>query len=87
VGLKGFATSKNIKEGIIRFRVESSWISNNALLGSDIILLKWDGSTWVNLETMQTGHDSEFTYFDAKTSAFSPFAILGSKERTELPVP
>ncbi len=67
--------SKRIKEALINFKVENSWLSNNNLAGSDVKLLKWDGSTWLQLETSEIRKDADFTYFEAKTSAFSPFAI------------
>lgn len=85
VGLKGFATPKNIKDGVIRFRVEKSWISSNDLLVSDITMLRWNESKWVTLETKEADKDSEFIFFEAKTYAFSPFAITGLKEKTETP--
>jgi len=79
VGTSGFATPKNIKEAIIKFRVENSWISSNNLAGSDIKLLRWDGTSWVMLETSQKDKDSTHTYFEGKTTSFSPFAITGLK--------
>lgn len=67
--------SRRIKEALINFKVENSWLSNNNLAGSDVKMLKWDGSTWLQLETSEIRKDADFTYFEAKTSAFSPFAI------------
>ena len=51
VGTSGFATSKNIKDATIGFKVDNSWLTANGLSGSDVILLKWDGSQWIQLET------------------------------------
>jgi PGF-pre-PGF domain-containing protein len=80
VGTSGFATPKNIKQGLIKFRVNNTWMSANGVTGSDIFLAKWDGSTWLNLETHGQTKDDTYTYFEAKTQTFSPFAIIGLKE-------
>jgi len=82
VGTSGFATPKNIKEAVIRFRVENSWIGD--LSNGDIKLLRWDGSKWVTLETSEISKDSTFTYFEANTDSFSPFAITSLKEKSAL---
>lgn len=87
VGTSGFATPKNIKEAIIKFRVNTSWISDNNLASSDIELLRWDGNKWVTLETSEISKDDTFTYFEARTNAFSPFAIIGMKKSTSSSAP
>jgi hypothetical protein len=79
VGTTGFAVPKNIKEATIVFRVENSWLGSNNLAGSDIKMLHWDGNQWTQLETAQTTKDDTYTYYEAKTNAFSPFAISGLK--------
>ncbi len=80
VGTSGFAVPKNIKEATIVFRVENSWLGSNSLSGSDVKMLHWDGSQWTPLETAQTTKDDTYTYYEAKTNAFSPFAIVGLKK-------
>ncbi|HWQ96438.1 MAG TPA: PGF-pre-PGF domain-containing protein [Candidatus Methylomirabilis sp.] len=75
VGTTGFATPKNIKEALIKFRVDNAWMSANSVEGSDIVLVKWDGSTWKQLETKVLSKDDASTYFEGKTDSFSPFAI------------
>ncbi|MGB8216784.1 MAG: PGF-pre-PGF domain-containing protein, partial [Candidatus Methanoperedens sp.] len=40
-------------------------------------LLHWDGSKWNQLDTAQTTQDGTYTYYEAKTTALSPFAISG----------
>jgi PGF-pre-PGF domain-containing protein len=79
VGTSGFAVTKNIKKAVVRFRVENSMISNNNLASSDIKLVKWDGSQWIQLETTEVAKDSIYTYYDAKANSFSPYAITGFK--------
>ena len=83
VGTSGFSTSKNIKEATIKFKVETSWITSNNFKDNNIALMRWDGTKWSPLETLMKTKDGTFTYFEAKTNAFSPFAITaGAQEET-----
>lgn len=79
VGTSGFATSRNIKEAIVVFRVENSWFDSNTIARSDIKLVRWDGAKWITLETSEKIRDSTYTYFQGKTISFSPFAITSMK--------
>jgi PGF-pre-PGF domain-containing protein len=76
VGTTGFATPKNIKEALIKFRINNDWMSTNGVLASDIVLVKWDGTSWIKLDTKVLSKDDTNTYFEGKTNAFSPFAIV-----------
>lgn len=76
VGTPGFATSRNIKEALIKFRVENSWMSANNVISSDIVLVKWNGNSWIELETNVLSKDDTDTFFEGKTITFSPFAII-----------
>ncbi len=40
---------------------------------------RWDGGQWTQLETVQNTKDDTYTYYEAKTDHFSPFAISGGK--------
>ena len=82
VGTRGFAIPKNIRKGVVIFRVETSWIKSNDLASSNIKMLRWDGSTWVKLVTNEKETDSRYTYFESFTDSFSPFAISGIIEVT-----
>ncbi|KCZ72813.1 hypothetical protein ANME2D_01248 [Candidatus Methanoperedens nitroreducens] len=79
VGTSGFAVPKNIKEAIVRFSVENSWLESNNLAGSDINMVRWDGSKWIQLATTETTKDSTHTYYEVETDTFSAFAITGLK--------
>jgi PGF-pre-PGF domain-containing protein len=74
-----WAVTKGINEALIRFKVENSWLSSNSLATNDVKMVKWDGSKWVQLETMEISKDTAFTYFEAKTDTFSMFTITGLK--------
>jgi len=79
VGGASFATPKNIKEAVITFKVNNSWFTQNKRSSSDIRMFRWDGSEWVMLETMEISKNIDFTFFEVRTNAFSPFAISGIK--------
>ncbi|MCX9025833.1 MAG: PGF-pre-PGF domain-containing protein [Candidatus Methanoperedens sp.] len=71
------AGTQRMKEALVKFRVENSWLGTNSLAAGDVKLLHWDGSKWNQLDTTQTTTDTTYTYYEAKTTALSPFAISG----------
>lgn len=72
-----WAGTTKIKEAAIRFKVNNSWLAINNLAASDVKMVKWDGSRWVQLETREISIDSSCRYYEAKTDTFSSFAITG----------
>ncbi|MCX9075243.1 MAG: PGF-pre-PGF domain-containing protein, partial [Candidatus Methanoperedens sp.] len=80
VGTSGFATQRNIQHAAVLFRVENAWLERNGFKGNEIKLVKWDGSTWSTQETSEKAKDGTYTYFEADTYSFSPFAITAMKE-------
>jgi PGF-pre-PGF domain-containing protein len=79
LGSSGFAVPKNIREGIIKFRVDNNWLSSGNIETSKVSLMRWDGSRWLSLETNKVNTDDRFTYYEGLTDSFSPFAISGVK--------
>lgn len=79
LGTSGFAVPRNIREAIIRFRIDNSWLSSENIDAGKITMMKWDGSQWISLETKQVRTDGNFAYYEARTNSFSPFAISGVK--------
>lgn len=79
LGTSGFAVPRNIREGIIRFRVDNSWLSNENIDAGKIAMMKWDGSQWISLETKQVRTDDNFAYYETRINSYSPFAISGVK--------
>ena len=73
------AGTTRIKEAVIKFKVENSWLAGNNLAGNEVVLMRWDGSKWNPLETGEKGKDNTYTIFEAKTTGFSSFAITGLK--------
>lgn len=82
-GASGFNSPKNIKEGLIVFKILNSWMSDNKVNGKDVVMVKWDGSAWISLETKEVSKDDNHTYFEAKSNLFStPFAITTTSGTT-----
>ena len=69
--------TSRMKEALIKFKVANSWLGSNNLAASDVKMLHWDGSQWTQLDTTQMTKDDTYTYYQAKTTALSPFAISG----------
>ncbi len=80
LGTSGFSVPKNIREGIVRFRVDNSWLSDETIDDGSISMMRWDGSQWISLETKQVRKDDNYTYYETFTDSFSPFTITGVKE-------
>jgi PGF-pre-PGF domain-containing protein len=86
VGTSGFATPKNIKEALIKFRVNNAWMSANGVSPRDIVLMKWDGKGWISLKTTVLSKDDTNSYFEGWTNSFSPFAIVAKTSSVETTV-
>ncbi len=79
LGPTDWATSSNIADPIIGFKVETTWISENNIDGSTIKLNRYNGGKWNPLITTQTSQDADYLYFESETTGFSPFAVTGKK--------
>jgi PGF-pre-PGF domain-containing protein len=77
--------TNRIKEALIRFKVKNSWLDDNKLTGSDVMLFNWEGSKWVQVDITEKAKDTTYTYFEARINKFSHFAVSGirSIEATE----
>ena len=82
--------SKNIEKGQIKFKIENTWISNNKFESGDLLLVKWDGSQWEKLVTLETMKDDVYSFYEANTDGIGSFAITALKGLvvpTNTPVP
>lgn len=75
IGSGGVAGPENIENGVIGFKVEKAWMEEKGIDAASINLLHYTEDAWEKLETLKVSEDDEYVYFEAKTSAFSPFAI------------
>lgn len=78
VGTSGFATPQNIKEAVILFRVNKSWIYENSIDPASITLLRYSDG-WDTLPTRGIGENITDIYYEAKTNSFTHFAVTGKK--------
>ena len=78
VGNAGFATSKNIENPVVCFKVEKSWIKDKKIDPVSIALNRYNDKKWERFPVSLSGEDNEFLYFTAETSGFSSFAITGT---------
>ena len=77
VGNSGFATSENIENAKVKFKVEKSWIQDKNIEKSSITLNRYSDTKWNTLPTNLSGEDDKYLYFTAETPGFSPFTITG----------
>jgi PGF-pre-PGF domain-containing protein len=78
VGNGGLASSKNIENPVIAFRVEKAWIQDKKIDQSSITLNNYNSDKkWNSLQTNLSGEDDKYLYFTANTSDFSFFSITG----------
>lgn len=79
VGKAGFATTSNIQDAKIQFKVDSSWLQTMDLSPEDVRLQVYNEDTWKMLQTTPQSTTSTDVIFEAQTTAFGPFAITAEK--------
>ncbi|AKB30971.1 cell surface protein [Methanosarcina siciliae HI350] len=79
VGNSGYATSKNIENPVVCFKVEKSWLQNESIDQDSIILNRYDDEkNWEQLTANLTAEDDDYLYYTANVSGFSFFAVTGT---------
>lgn len=86
VGTGGYATSNNIENPIICFKVEKTWMEDKNINKTSIALNRYNAGKWGQLPVSLSEEDDRFLYFTAQTPEFSFFAITGKSEAEETPV-
>jgi len=77
VGNSGFASSENIENPVICFKVEKSWLQDNNIDQDSITLNRYSDETWEQMPASLLNEDSKYLYFTADVSGYSFFAITG----------
>ncbi|ADI75138.1 conserved hypothetical protein (plasmid) [Methanohalobium evestigatum Z-7303] len=79
VGYDGYATTENIINSTVEFKVDNNWIENNNIDPDSITLIHYnrDQKKWIELNTEKIKENDFDTYYIAHPSHFSPFAIIG----------
>ena len=75
VGKSGFATESNIKDAVVQFKVNNSWIEENSVNPASIRLQRYNGAAWEVLPTELEANTTSYVIFESQTPGFSPFAI------------
>jgi PGF-pre-PGF domain-containing protein len=83
IGNAGFATSENIKNPGLCFRVEKTWIQDKKIDPASITLNRYSNESWEQLPTNLSGEDDNYLYFTAKTAGFSFFGISSNVKNKE----
>ena len=83
VGNAGFATSKNIENPVVCFKVEKSWMQDKNIDQNSITLNRYSDKKWSHLPVKQLNEDNKYLYFTAETPEFSFFAITGKAVEKE----
>jgi len=77
IGSSGFATSKNIENPVVCFKVDKSWIKDKNIDQNSITLNRYSDKKWSQLPVKCLNEDQKYLYFTAQTPEFSYFAITG----------
>ena len=80
LGKKGWANPKNIENATITFKVNKTWIDDNNILISNIIMNRYYEGHWHPLTTSLIDCDDDYCYFISQTQGFSSFAITTKRE-------
>lgn len=83
VGNGGIATSKNIENPSVCFRVEKSWVQEKDIDQDSIALNTYSDEKWEQLPVNLDEEDDKFLYFTAETPGFASFAITGKAKSTD----
>ncbi len=83
VGKGGIATSENIGNSLVGFRVNKEWIKEYGIEANSITLFHFIDKQWILLPTNKTGEDEKYLYFEAETQGFGSFAVTGGKRLIE----
>jgi PGF-pre-PGF domain-containing protein len=83
VGNAGFATSKNIENPVICFKVEKSWLQDKNVDKASIKLNRYNDKKWSQLPVKQLKEDNKYLYLTAETPGFSFFSITGEAVEKE----
>ena len=86
-GNGGYASSKNIENPVICFKVEKSWLQNKNVDQDSIILNRYSNKTWEQLPVSLSKEDSKYLYFTADVPGYSFFAITGKVNNSPVTSP
>jgi len=80
VGNRGWASSQNIANATIDFKIEKIWVTRNNIDESSIRMNQYEDGKWNILVTSLIGQDTQYLYYKSETPGFSNFVITGKQE-------
>jgi len=82
VGNGGYGNSESIENSSVNFKVNTSWVQENNINKSSIVLNMYDDKKkeWVELPVNITNEDDQFLHFTANVPGYSSFAITCTKD-------
>jgi len=80
VGNGGIATSDNMENLTVCFKVEKSWLQEKGIDPASIALNWYNDKKWKQFPVNISGEDVNYLYFTANVSGYSSFAITGSAD-------
>lgn len=72
----------DIKDIMIKFKIEKKWLEKNNLKQSDISMRRYEGG-WRELPVRKAGSDAKYIYFKAAAKNFSYFAVVSKAKKLE----
>ena len=82
VGNGEVATSNNIENPAVCFKVEKDWMQDKKIDQSSISLNRYSENKWGQLPVSLLKEDDKYLYFTAETPEFSSFVITGEAKST-----
>ncbi len=82
--MSGF--NKKVRNGVIVYRVNNSWLKQKNIDPENIRIYKWDGK-WIEKTTEIADNSSNYTYYASLVGNFSSYAISGIKEEKKEVIP
>ncbi|MCX7698991.1 MAG: PGF-pre-PGF domain-containing protein, partial [Candidatus Goldbacteria bacterium] len=73
---------EDISSTTIKFRVPISWINENNINESSIVLYKYENNKWIQLQTSLISRDGNYLYFSAISQGLSLYSIVGQVKTT-----
>ena len=83
IGNGDIATSKNIENPVVCFKVEKDWIKDKKINPDSIIFNRYSDKKWKQFTVNLSGEDNKYLYFTARTSGFSSFAITDTTKQSK----
>ncbi len=77
VGNSEFASSDNIENSTICFKIEKSWLQDKSIDQDSVTLNRYINKKWEQLPVNLLKEDSKFLYFTADVPGYSFFAVTG----------